>query len=374
MSSPPPPDQWLPPQPMGGPSQGPPFGPSPWGPQQQPGPPNRGGGLKWVLGAVVLLLVVAVSVGATLLFTRDDTGGDSPTGTASPTSSSGPASDIASANDKGPVQIITEDPTCAPWAPINNTLANRQKNGWTNRDPTVPAVAWSTDIRTIFNEVGIAFDEAADETVPLAKLTPNRVMRELYEQFIAYARAYANSLPTYTEPDNNLANVAVSSSLVLTHICDAANNGSAAARAPLVTQTMQPTAPATAGDPAKPLRFLTSPDPICQEWISAGTQFNNDMTAWAQSDPRIPVDQWSDEQKSLSTAVTPVLTKYADDMQSIAMRSTNPVLQDFAAVSAVYLRAYVQALPTYNPNDRHLYTTAMQSSLIIDAACLGAGN
>ena len=39
---------------------------------------------------------------------------------------------------------------------------------------------------------------AADQTVPLAKLTPHRVMRELYEQFIAYARAYSDAIPTYT--------------------------------------------------------------------------------------------------------------------------------------------------------------------------------
>ena len=62
----------------------------------------------------------------------------------------------------------------------------------------------------MFREVGSAFDAAARQTVPLVRLTPHRVMRELYEQFIAYARAYADSLPTYTEADNHLASIAVS--------------------------------------------------------------------------------------------------------------------------------------------------------------------
>ncbi len=53
---------------------------------------------------------------------------------------------------------------------------------------------------------------AADQMVALAKLTPHRVMRELYEQFIAYSRAYADRIPTYTPPDDNLALVAVSCS------------------------------------------------------------------------------------------------------------------------------------------------------------------
>ncbi len=39
---------------------------------------------------------------------------------------------------------------------------------------------------------------AADQTVALAKLTPHRVMRELYQQFIAYARAYSDAIATYT--------------------------------------------------------------------------------------------------------------------------------------------------------------------------------
>ena len=39
---------------------------------------------------------------------------------------------------------------------------------------------------------------AADQTVNLVKMTPHRVMRELYEQFIAYARAFADAVPTYT--------------------------------------------------------------------------------------------------------------------------------------------------------------------------------
>jgi hypothetical protein len=372
MSSPPP-DQWRPPQPMGGPSQGPPFGPSPWGPPQPPGPPNRGSGLKWVLGAIVLLVVVAVSVGATLLFTRGDTGGESPTGTASPTSSSGPASDIASANDKGPVSVITEDPTCAPWTPINNTLANRQqRSGWTNRDPSIPSVTWSPDLRTMFREAGDAMRDAADQAIPLVKMTPHRVMRELYEQFIAYARAYDESVPTYEATDNHFANVAVSTTFVLTSICAAAENGSAAARGPLIRPANAPTATAPLGDPAKPQRFLASPDSVCRQWKSAGQQYDSDIATWAQTDPTVPVDQWSAEQRTLSVEATSVLESYADTMESLGAHSSNPVLQDIATLAAVYLRSYSTALPTYGPNDQYLYTTAVQASAIVDEACLAA--
>ena len=52
--------------------------------------------------------------------------------------------------------------------------------------------------------LGNAMRSAADQTVDLVKLTPHRVMRELYEQFIAYARAFADSVPTYTADDDSL--------------------------------------------------------------------------------------------------------------------------------------------------------------------------
>lgn len=364
-----PPDQWRPPQP-GAPDQGPPPGPPLWGQQQPLGPPNRGGGIKWVLGAVVVVVVVAVSVGATLLFTGGNSNDTPPTVKSSPPSTAGVASDIASANDKGPVKVITEDPTCAPWTPINDTLADRQSNGWRNRDPAVPSVAWSADVRAIFREVGTAFDAAADQTVPLAKLTPHRVMRELYEQFIAYARAYADSIPGYTARDNHLANVAVSTTYVLINICNAAENDSAAARGPLVSPADTPTITGPPTDPSRPRQFLTSVDPVCLEWTSMVADINLAVADWARTDPGLPVDQWSTEQQALTKAVTPALRQNADAMQALGERSDNPVLQDFAILAAIYQRAFLQALPTYGPNDQYLYNTAAQTEALINAACL----
>ncbi len=295
-----------------------------------------------------------------------------PTATSSTPTTSGVASDIASANDKGAVEVITEDPTCAPWRGINDTLATRQRNGWGNRDPSIPALTWSPELRKIYAEVGDAFQAASDQTVPLVKLTPHRVMRELYEQFIAYSRAYDQTLPTYTAPDDHLASVAVSASMALLYICQAADSGSAEARGPLSIQTTPPTIESSPTNPANPRRFLASPDPICVEWRSAQIQFNSDITVWAQTDPEIPVDQWTADQKAQSIAVTPVLRNYADTMQSISKRSDNPILQDFATLSAVYLSAYAAALPTYGPNDRYLYLAAGQTSVLIDDACLAA--
>ncbi len=61
----------------------------------------------------------------------------------------------------------------------------------------------------------------------LAKVTPHRVMREFYEQFIAYARAYSDSVPTYEPQDDHLARVFTSSASAIANVCKAITYGSA---------------------------------------------------------------------------------------------------------------------------------------------------
>ena len=103
-------------------------------------------------------------------------------------------------------------------------------------------------------------------------------------------------------------------------------------------------------------------------------QFNADTAEWTKTDPTIPVAEWSPELKSLTDAAVPALSSFADAMQMLGSRSENPVLQDFAALGAIYLRAFVEALPTYGPDDQFLYSVAMQASVVINEACLAVGS
>src|SRR5262245_24522058 len=228
MSVPPPPHQ--PPmgnQPVGGAQWGPPpqGGAPQWGPPQQwgpppgtqPPPPSRGGKGKWIFGGIALLAVIAVTVVITVLVVGKDSG-TSPT----PGRTSGNGSEIASANDKGPVGIITEDPTCESWRRINDSVAAAQKGvSWPERDQTVPASAWTPQQRSMYEAVGKATGGAADKVVGIVKLTPHRVMRELYEQFIAYSRAFVDGIPSYTasEKDRAFASAPDNLGLTLTGVC-----------------------------------------------------------------------------------------------------------------------------------------------------------
>ena len=383
MSVPPPPDQWgsQPPtsgQPVGAQPWGPPPGSEPgapqWGPQQPwgppPGPPPSGGGKgKWIFGGIALLAVIAVTVVITVLVVGKDSGGESPT----PTPTAGPASDIASANDKGPATIITEDPTCASTRPILQTLADQQANGWDKRDPSIAASAWTPSMRAQYETIGQGMRSAADQIVALAKVTPHRVMRELYEQYIAYSRAYADSIPTYTPPDNNYALVAVTTANAIGDMCAAISYGSAPARGPLMRSPATPSQVAPAGNPEDPQRFLPGPNPTCAVWSPALDDFDNETADWRAISSDIPASQWSPEQRAIYDAVGPVMAASADKLQALGERSGNLTWQDIAELSAQYRRAYVQSLPSYVAADNYLANVALELSGVIEAACLAVG-
>jgi len=205
----------------------------PWNPPS--GPPPRGGGTgKWIFGGIALLTVIAVTVVVTVLLVRKDSGNSS-----TPTTSSAPLSDIASANDKGPATIITEDPTCASTKPILDTLAGQQQNGWDKRDPSIAASAWTPAVRAQYDAVGQAMRGAADQIMALAKVTPHRVTRELYEQYIAYSTAYATAF-LHTPRPTTIRSCRRDNSEHHRRHCSAISFGSAPARGPLMQPPTTP--------------------------------------------------------------------------------------------------------------------------------------
>ena len=372
-------------QPPAGPPPPPPGGPPPPGnpyppqgypgqwPQQQPwaaGPPpkKRGNGWKWGLGALAVLVVIGVTAAVTILVTKD--GADGADGGPSPT---GETFGLASADDKGPANIITEDPSCAAWGPINDTFADVQKKGWSERDPAVPAADWTAAQRAQYEEVGRAAQSAADQTVKLAKLTPHRVMRELYEQFIAYARVLSDVIPNYTASDDHVARIVTTTGAVIVYVCSAITYGAAEARAPLVAAPALPSEFAPPSDPANPSRFMTSEDSTCSDWEKLLNEYKDDVQPWLAIDPSIPASNWTSEQRAAIDATIPVMNRHADSVEDLGRSSDNPVVQDLAVFSAQYRRAYADALPTYTSADGYLDSTAHRTTSIIYEACKATG-
>jgi len=282
-------------------------------------------------------------------------------------------SDVASANDTGPVSIITEDPSCAASGPIFDMRAAVQDNGWGDRDPSIPASKWSAEVRQQYEEVALSMRESADQLVPIARITPHRVMRELYEQMIAYSRAYADRVETYRPEDNYFALVATTTADVISNICMAIDSGSALARAPLVSRIAPPKSVAPVNDGGRPRVFLSSRNQVCAKWSSVWDEFNDDVRDWLDMDPDIPATEWSAEQKAIGHQMKPVMMRLADQVQVLGARSGNPILQDFAELSAQYRRAYAYAIDTYMPPDEYLALVSLRIGGIISGACVAAG-
>lgn len=344
-----------------------------WGPQQPwpaPVPPKKGGAAKWAIGAVSLVAVIAVTATVAVSCTKNS--GDSNGGGGTKTSAA--PSDVASANDKGPVGIITEDPSCAPWGPIQAMLAGAARNGWADRDQSLPSSAWTPEMRTQYDAVGKAMRKAADQVVPLAKMTTHRVMRELYGQFIVYSRAYADSISnvsTYRPVDDNLAQTASGATNVLGYICSSISSGAAAARASLIPAPDSPTSIAPVGDLSNPQRIFQTPDAVCGDLGSTIDQLlqNPDFKKWLNTDPKIPVSNWSPEQASLTTLVMAVMSSTAASLEKLAQQSSNPMVQDFILLGVQYRRTYVEALQTYQPSDSNIYLAGQAAPGIVLAAC-----
>lgn len=333
--------------------------------------PDNSKNLKWAMGAVGAVAVLATVVAVVLLFGGGGSG--KPKGNQPDNGSSQEAAAVASAKDTGPVTVITEDPSCTAWTSINNDLSNSGTGLWNDRDRSVPASAWTPKLRAQYVAAAQSMRNAAAQAVGLVKLTPHRVMRELYQQFIAYARAYAERIPKYTPADNNLAGAANSASSALGAICAAISDGPAAARGPLVPPSAPPSDIAPVGNPVNPQPFLTSTNPVCDDWRAALDQFGKDTAEWQKMNPNVPAIYWNREQKAVNYAVASVMNTYASKLEQLGRQSDNAIWQDFANLSAQYRRAFVTSLPTYTATDNHLANAANYVSTTVLGACAAVG-
>ena len=290
-----------------------------------------------------------------------------------PTSPSGLPVDttlIASAKDDDPVSLVTEDPTCPEWEPITAALNTELGNGWHQRDPSISAPEWSDDQRKQYRAVAGAMRAAADRSVALAKQTPHRVMRELYEQAIAYWRAYADSVNNYRPSADHLAGAATSAAESIQSICAAIDFGAAAGRAALTLPGPPPVPESPLADPAHPPRFITGASAFCSEWVAMVGEYDTATREWRdRHDPNLPASQSPPDLRELNAKAAMVMQQNADRTHLLGLLSGNLAAADFAALSSHYRRAYAMALPSYGLPDTHLDDAASRLQSLTDHAC-----
>ncbi|CDP87775.1 MULTISPECIES: hypothetical protein [Mycolicibacterium] len=361
--------QWGGPPPQG-PGAPPPFGqPGPWPPQQWGAPPpsNNGGKAKWILGGIAITLAIALAVVITVLVVRPAGGDRQQSDTANG------ASEFASANDTGPANIITEDPTCEAWGKVSDGL-DAAVPEWNDQDYSLPAENWTPDQRAVFEREGAALANAITDVTNLAKQTPHRVMRELYGQLDAYAQGVIDSIPTYSLTDNNIVATYNQFFSTLNRVCDAIYFRAAKQTAPLIPAPVPPGNVKASDQSAMSAldRFISHNNGGCADWTTATEHFDKATEAWRGIDSKFSAEQWTPEQSSVMAAVGPVMTTYADDMERIGRQSGNAMWEDFAVMAAQYMRGYVQSIPTYKVNSGYLASVSTRLANAIYWACKAA--
>lgn len=346
--------------------EGNPAGQPHWGPPQQwsGGRPPGEGKFKWALGGLAVVLAIVVAVAITVLVVRPSDGKDTP-----PES----ITDFASANDTGPANIIAEDPTCNAWGRITREYNAQSKSvNWADRDTSVPATGWTLEQRTMYEAMSKAMTNAADQTAALVKRTPHRVMRELFEQFIAYVHAFVPSVPAYAAENNRLVATVNALANSATDICSAIEYESAPSVADEVAEPAPPSHVEPISDSGSSERFLMKPNRVCSEWASAVTKFDNQTRAWQALDPKIAAADWSAEQKSTIEKTKPVMSANADNLERLGRESGNPAMEDFAVLAAQYQRGYLKAVPSYTSADNSLWQAVASLVKSVASACNAA--
>jgi serine/threonine protein kinase len=350
-----------------------------------PPPPARRRDRRWWIVGAAAVAMVAVIVAAVVL----TQGGTRSSGTSSKSggaSSSAPSATAgyASAGDTGPVAMITEDPTCTTWAVVSQTylltapIEHWDSNHLGQENPLKkPGTAWTPEERSELDATGAANRVAATKAEPLAKTTPHRAMRELYEQFIVYGRAFADALgDKYLPRDNGLGAVAESALNALVSICSDITSGAAKARTRLVSPADAPPHPAAPQDPAKLQRFAGDADiSQCGQVTSIVQKYNQNPAVkdWTKNNELHSASLWTDQQKATADAVTPLMSGVADDLQAAGRNGNNAVIDDFATLSALYQRAVVKTMPMYLASDGELYGAAEYLRAVLRDACVSIG-
>jgi hypothetical protein len=140
----------------------------------------------------------------------------------------------------------------------------------------------------------------------------------------------------------------------------ASNRNAAMPEAPVTVTAEAPTPTATI--PAKP-------DPVCTEWAPINDNYRQKRSDWVKTDPNIPADRWSPEQRALSIGVIPALKAEAHDLARLSDQSSNPVLRSMLQMQSEYELVFADRLPHYSVEDNKLWLAATDFGNAVNSLC-----
>ncbi len=114
---------------------------------------------------------------------------------------------------------------------------------------------------------------------------------------------------------------------------------------------------------------LREKDPICDQWLTFGNELSANEQEWAELDHTVPATRWTPEQREIYTAVGEAMGTAADQYESILPLARHTAVQELAAQTIVYLRAYVERIPTYAEADGRLAGVASNFGSAVSFMC-----
>lgn len=121
--------------------------------------------------------------------------------------------------------------------------------------------------------------------------------------------------------------------------------------------------------PPQDVTIPTTPDPVCAEWGTLNDIAREKHAEWARTDPEIPADQWSAQQRELNLAVAPVLKDEAAALDRLADRASSPALRTLLKLQSQYESTYASRIPNYTPTDHKLWAAAFRFGDAVNSFC-----
>lgn len=140
------------------------------------------------------------------------------------------------------------------------------------------------------------------------------------------------------------------------------------------TRDAAPTAAApvtvTAEAPPQPNAVIpSSADPVCGEWGALNDSYRAKRADWVQTDPNIPADQWSPQQRALTMAVIPVMKDEAADLRRLSEQAADPELKMLLRSAALYEGTFADRLPNYVVADHKYWAAATDFGDAVNSYC-----
>lgn len=307
--------------------------------------------MPWIVLAVSLSVVVAIVVG--LLVWRGPSESDN-------LGSGDPSRVAANGVDRTVGLVHEKDPVCDEWIRLSAELAEKEKI-WSAADRGTPATMWTERQRETFADLSKAMKTAADQFESILPSARNVVLQELIAQVIVHLRIFVDKVPNYVEADKSIAGVAGNFGTATTFICTAV---------PLLPSRVDDNAaPSEVADPSALTPFMKTRDSICDEFVAVLDRQDAALAGWYATDWTIPSTKWTPNQRKLSDAVREVLERDLVRFGEFAKKAKDRIVGDLLTTQNAYMEAFVDALPTYVPDDNQFWTVGSSLGGGIKAAC-----